>query len=84
MHGSAKALPVRKVISYKSGDFDPVMEQISSRALIGGAWRFRASGPLSRNAIQIGGGTPEAWKPTFTVFTVPPQTLVGWTDPVRR
>jgi hypothetical protein len=46
---------VRKVISYKLGDFDPVMERISSRALIRCVCRFRGSGPLSHNAIQIGG-----------------------------
>jgi hypothetical protein len=48
---------VRKVIPYKSGDFEPVMERISTHTLIGGAYRFRGSGPLSCSAIQMG-GTP--------------------------
>jgi hypothetical protein len=52
----------------------PVMEWISSRALIGGAYQFYGSGSLSCSAIQIGGhvGT---WEPTFAVLIVPPQTL---------
>jgi hypothetical protein len=46
---------VRKVIPYKSGDFEPVMERISTHTLIRGACQFRGSGPLSCSAIQIGG-----------------------------
>jgi hypothetical protein len=65
-----KGETVRKVISQ--------MEGPPSRVLIGGVCRSCGSGPplVQRNIKR---GHAEAWEPTFTVPTVPSQTLARGT-----
>jgi hypothetical protein len=65
---------VRKVIS---GSPDRKTDPI--RTLIGGHLPCMAVGPLSRSTTMKG-GQAEARRPTFTVPTVPPQTLTTKTD----